>query len=147
MNSSRCRKDLEIKDLSTGIEMNENDQANSNDDSNLSENNVTDEDVGENLTLNEDGAIDELNSQTTDRPIIKNNAGIKKVIRTECDIKFACNQCDKQYSHQRHLTRHIQSVHEDVKYDCNQCDKQFKQQSSLTYHIQSIHEGVKYACN
>ena len=42
---------------------------------------------------------------------------------------------------------HIQTKHEGVKYACNQCDQQFTQQSSLTTHIQSQHEGVKYACN
>ena len=33
-----------------------------------------------------------------------------------------------------------------VKYACNQCDHQFTQQSSLKTHIQSVHEGIKYAC-
>ena len=49
--------------------------------------------------------------------------------------------------HSRVLTTHIKSVHEGVKYACNQCDKQYTDHSSLRKHIQSTHEGVEYACN
>ena len=62
-------------------------------------------------------------------------------------VKYACNQCDQQFTLKRSLTKHIQSAHEGIKYACNQCDKLFTQQNSLTVHIQSIHEGVKYGCN
>ena len=62
-------------------------------------------------------------------------------------VKYACNQCDQQFTQQNNLTTHIKSKHEGVKYACNQCDQQFTLQRSLTKHIQSIHEGVKYACN
>ena len=62
-------------------------------------------------------------------------------------MKYACNQCDKQFTEQPKLTRHIKSVHEGVKYACNQYDHQATRQDRLTIHIQSVHEGVKYACN
>merc|ERR1712079_47762 len=62
-------------------------------------------------------------------------------------VKYACNQCDYQATQQTHLTQHIQSIHKGVKYGCNQCDKQYTQQADLTRHIQSKHEGVKYTCN
>ena len=39
-------------------------------------------------------------------------------------VKYACDQCDKQFTQQSHLTRHIQSKHEGVKYACDQCDYQ-----------------------
>ena len=62
-------------------------------------------------------------------------------------IKYACDECDYQATQQAHLTIHIQSKHEGVKYGCNQCDYQATHQSNLKKHIQSKHEGVKYACD
>ena len=41
----------------------------------------------------------------------------------------------------------LATVHKGVKYACNQCDQQFTQRGSLKTHIQSVHEGVKYPCN
>ena len=61
-------------------------------------------------------------------------------------VKYACNQCDQQFTQQSALTTHIKSVHEGVKYACNQCDKQYTDHSSLRKHIRST-QGVKYVCN
>ena len=165
-------KNLEIKELSTGIAM--NDQVESN------ENNVADEymDIAgaPPHTLHEEGVNVEPQAQT--KPITPNNAANRRVRRTEvvtgdarfqckdCErsfrsqpglwhhtkskhegVKYACNQCDYQAGHQGDLTKHILSVHKGVKYACNQCDQQFTQQNNLTTHIKSKHEGVKYACN
>ena len=62
-------------------------------------------------------------------------------------VKYACNQCDQQFTKQDSLTTHIQTKHEGVKYACNQCDQQFTQQDNLTRHVQYKHEGINYACN
>ena len=51
--------------------------------------------------------------------------------------------CDKHFTMQGYLKKHIKSKHKGVKYSCNQCDKQFTQQGALTTHLQSKHEGVK----
>ena len=61
--------------------------------------------------------------------------------------KFVCDQCEKQFTQQIHLSRHIISVHEGVKFACDQCDKQFCDKFVLNRHIQSIHEGIKFACD
>ena len=53
--------------------------------------------------------------------------------------KFQCSQCDKLFSHNKGVHRHIRSVHGGVKYACNQCDQQFTQQSNLTTHIKRRH--------
>ena len=45
------------------------------------------------------------------------------------------------------MTKHIQSKHQGVKYACNQCGKQFTFQSAQRNHIRSQHQGIKYACN
>ena len=116
-------KNLEIKELSTGIEM--NDHTTSNEECNEHEDTVPNQDPPQ--TLNE-----EVEYPTTP---------------TSTKLKYVCNQCDRQFTAKKSLTRHIQSIHEGVKYACNQCDQQFTLQCNLKTHIRSIHEGVKYACN
>ena len=88
----------------------------------------------------------EHKKNTSTNTIMRNNATSKRVSRA-VGKKYACKQCDKQFTCLSGLRRHIQSIHEGVKYACNQCDYQATQQSSLTTHIQSKHECVKYACN
>ena len=170
-------KNLEIKYLSTGIEM--NDQTPSNE-SVEHDNNIADEnmDLDEGITspFNEDGG-EYVESQVNTKPEIQNKSSNRRVTTEllsedeklkcqECErifnsqpalryhtkskhegVKYACNHCDYQATAKSALTIHVQSKHEGVKYACNQCDKQFTQQSGLTTHIQSKHEGVKYACN
>ena len=53
--------------------------------------------------------------------------------------KFQCSQCDKLFSNNKSVHRHIRSVHEGVKYACNQCDHQATQQSNLKTHIKRKH--------
>ena len=160
-------KNLEIKELSTGIEM--KDQVESE-----NENDVADENMD--TAGDEDGA--NVEPQAHSEPITPNNAANRILRRTEivlgnvkfqcqdCEktfsgrqglwhhikskhegVKYACNQCDYQATQQGHLRTHIQYKHEGVKYACNQCDKQYTEQSKLIRHIQSLHEGVKYTCN
>ena len=131
----KVSKDLEIKDLSTGIEMNDQAEDRSNEDNNLPENNYADEEVGDNPAQTFDQ--EENETQTVTRPIIRNNAAIKKLSRADGG-KYACNQCDYQAGYPSNLTRHIQSKHEGVKYACNQCDYQATLPTSMTIHIQSI---------
>ena len=72
----------------------------------------------------------------------------KHVLKTESiGPELQCKQCNKHYTDERGLRRHIQSVHEGVKYACDQCHQQFTQPNSLKLHIQSLHEGIKFACN
>ena len=60
--------------------------------------------------------------------------------------KFACDQCEYEATRQKHLTLHIQALHEGVKYACDQCDFKGTTQGSLKRHVQSMHDGVKFAC-
>ena len=132
-------KDKEIKELSTGIEMNDMTQVESN------ENNVADENMdtagAPPHTLHEEGGNVEPQA---------NNTANRRVRRTEVvsvDAKFPCQDCERTFSSRPGLWHHTKTKHEGVKYACNDCDQQFTQQGSLTVHIQSKHEGVKYACN
>ena len=137
----KVSKDLEIKDLSTDMEI--NDQAEDNyEDNTLPENN--DADVGDNPAQTFDQK--EIETVAVARPIIRKNAAIKKFSRADGG-KYACNQCDYQAAYPSNLTRHIQSKHEGVKYACKQCDYQATLPTSMTIHIKSKHEGVKYGCN
>ena len=108
-------KDLEIKELSTGIPTDSNEQ-------HIEHKNNADEDIGDDsaLTVKEDANVE---YQTSNRPITRYNAANKKVSRTE-GVNYACNQCDKKYTRQYLLTTHIQSAHEGIMKACNQCDYQ-----------------------
>ena len=134
-------KNLEIKNLSTSIEM-KDDPTSSNEESSEHQTTFADNDVDEDpaKTLNEDGEYFDNQTHTSTKPTTRN-----KTINKSC--KYACNQCDYQATHQGNLTVHIQSKHEGVKYACNKCDYQAKRPYILRSHIQSIHEGVKYSCN
>ena len=136
----KVSKDLEIKNLSTGKEMTQTEL------NEKHENNR--EDIGEHTaqTFSENDANVEYKTKTESKPIIKNSATSIKVSTTKYS-KYSCKQCDKQYTQQSNLTRHIESAHQGVKYACSQCDLQFTQQVSLALHIKSIHDGVKYPCN
>ena len=69
--------------------------------------------------------------------------------RTFVDLndRYECEPCQKSFSKQVNLTKHIQSVHNGVKYACDQCDHQATQKIDLNRHIKAMHEGVRYACN
>ena len=122
-------KNLEIRELNKDVEMEEPAPSNPN------PADITDTVDVDHKNINE---VKE-GSMIESEPIIN----VKKVIIN----KYACNQCDKHYTQQWILTRHIQSAHEGVKYACNQCDQQYAEHRNLIRHIQSEHEGVKYACD
>ena len=139
-------KNLEIKELSTGIDI--NDQTPANEESNEHENGVPENFDYDTTSLN-DGCVN-VDPQTQTTPTIVNQSGNRKVRRADIltgDSKFKCKDCERIFKSYQALRYHTKSIHEAVKYACNQCDKQFTEQSSLTRHIQSEHEGVKYACN
>ena len=129
-------KNLEIRELSTGMEINY--QFSSNEESNENEKNVVEVDEDRNVHYQPHTSTEPLKTI-----FISEN---KKIDITE-GVENAFNQCDQQFTQQNDLTRHIQSKHGGVKHACNQCDYQATRKDNLTKHIQSKHEGVKYACN
>ena len=155
-------KNLEIQELSIDVEIDKSQIETSNQNQeyvtkaeNVKHNNITE--------VKQDYILESNEEESISREIIKlgskfqcsqcdklfsHNKGVHRHIRSVHEgVKYACNQCDKQFTDQANLTKHIQSVHEGVKYACNQCDHQATRQDNLTRHIKSEHEGVKYACN
>ena len=142
-------KNLEIKYLSTGIEM--NDQTPSKEsvehDNNIADENM-DLDEGTTSPFNEDGG-EYVESQVSTKPEIKNKSSSRRVT-TELlseDEKLKCQECERIFNSQPALRYHTKSKHEGVKYACNHCDYQATAKSALTLHIQSQHLGIKYDCN
>ena len=110
-------KNLEIKELSTGIEM--NDQTTS-DQVETNENNVADENMDiagvPPHALDEDGGNVESQVQTT--PSTINNTASRRGRRTEIVsgvAKFQCQDCEKTYINPLGLWNHLKSKHEGVK--------------------------------
>ena len=143
-------KNLEIKDLSMGIEM--NDKMSSNKENIENDYNIANDEINiEEDTrdpFNEDS--EDVEPQASIKPVIQNNSANRRVGRTELvseNGKLKCQDCERTFNSQPALSYHIKSTHEGIKYACNQCDHQATQQGHLKYHIQSKHEGVKYACN
>ena len=143
-------KNLEIKYLSTGLEM--NDQTPS-DESVEHDNNIADENIdldeGTTYPFNEDGGEYVVESQVSTKSEIQNKSSNRRAT-TELvseDGKLKCQECERIFNSQPALRYHTKSKHEGVKYACNHCDYQATAKSALTIHIQSKHEGVKYACN
>ena len=127
-------KNLEIQELSIDVEIDKSQIETSNQNQeyvtkaeNVKHNNITE--------VKQDYILESNEEESISKEIIKLGS------------KFQCSQCDKLFSHNKVVDRHIRSVHEGVKYACNQCDHQATQQGSLRKHIQSVHEGVKHACN
>ena len=142
-------KNLEIKELSTGIEIN---VQNNSGQVGGTENKVADKSMDINdVPLHEDSA--NIDSQAETKPITPNNAANRIVRRTEIlseSGNIQCQDCGKVFDSIPGLRIHTKSKHEGIKYAyyaCNQCDWKFTQQGNLTIHIKSKHEGVKYACN
>ena len=145
-------KNLEIKGLSTDLEKNE--QTSSKKESMEDEYDFTEDDVDDDpsQTLNEDvanGTTDggKYACKQCDKQFTTQSI-LKSHIQSKHEgVKYACDQCAYEATHQSNLKSHIQSVHEGVKYACDQCDKQFTKQDKLKDHTQATHDGIKYACN
>ena len=63
------------------------------------------------------------------------------------DGPYKCIQCDKEFSSNTNLTKHIRIHTGEKLYKCNLCEKTFSQQYDLKRHSE-IHTGEKlYKCN
>ena len=54
-----------------------------------------------------------------------------------------CDLCNKAFSENRDLKKHIKCVHEGLKnHKCDICDKAFSEPWKLKRHILTVHEGL-----
>ena len=126
----KVAQDLEVKEISDGVEMGSGEEE-------TAEEDVIEEEIDE--TLEEE--TENKKNETKPRP---------RQPRTQIsnDTKSAqCPECGSKFSARYVMLKHYRSKHEGVKYPCNQCDYQATTQSSLQRHIQSQHEGIRYSCN
>lgn len=57
---------------------------------------------------------------------------------------FSCEKCNKTFNWKSNLDRHIDKIHmESERSDCQECDKTFTQNYSLKRHVESEHRGMK----
>ena len=124
-------KNLEIKELSNGMIMNNQTVSNEHEEVFVK-------------TFNEDVEYD---IQTIPSKPISSKIRESRTEVVSEDAKFKCQDCERVFNSKSALWYHNKSKHESLKYACHQCDYQAAQQSHLTVHIQSKHEGVKYSCN
>jgi len=65
---------------------------------------------------------------------------------------FRCDQCDKDFTRNAHLKRHLQVNHQGIKaispanFQCDKCDSTFANQYSLKKHFKKFHEVKQYSC-
>ena len=58
--------------------------------------------------------------------------------------RFYCDQCEKSYTIQPDLNRHIRTIHDGIKdYKCTQCDYACGDRGNLTKHIKQIHDKIR----
>ena len=124
-------KNLEIRELSKDVEIDEADP------SNQHQKYITDF-----VNFDHNNSIEEEESST-----IESEPEPTREVIPSIGSKFQCPRCDKLFSHKWNVYKHIKSAHEGVKYACNECDHQVTDQTSLRRHIQAKHGGVKYDCN
>ena len=67
----------------------------------------------------------------------------------ENDHPYQCEICDKRFSRNWSLKKHVKTVHEGVKnHQCRICNKSFGTLSNLKRHLKSVHEKKKdFQCN
>ncbi|KAL1448897.1 hypothetical protein WDU94_000147 [Cyamophila willieti] len=59
--------------------------------------------------------------------------------------RFPCSQCEKTFSKNSNLQKHIRHIHDGKKYPCSLCDKVFAAKDRFIQHLDN-HDGVKYTC-
>ena len=62
-------------------------------------------------------------------------------------IKYKCQQCPKEYNQVDNLKRHVEAIHGGIKYRCQQCPKEYTQIDNLKTHVKITHEGQRFPCN
>ena len=85
---------------------------------------------------------DNQDSSQTDED--QNAGGENQQVKLNIVKKHKCPSCDKHFTHQNSVSRHISAVHEGKKpYVCEICGASFSQNKNLAVHVAAKHEGKK----
>ena len=61
---------------------------------------------------------------------------------------FGCDKCDRKFTSEKDLKRHISEVHEGTKpFECEFCDRKFSRKDAVKHHIAQVHEGKLFKCD
>jgi len=60
-----------------------------------------------------------------------------------CIKSFPCDHCEKMFSSNSNVQKHVSSVHEKVRFPCPYCKKEYV---NLQDHIKTIHEAAQTEC-
>lgn len=61
---------------------------------------------------------------------------------------FNCLKCDKAFTRDEHLTRHILSTHNKLKpFVCGICNRPFSRRDLLLRHAKNLHQGLEKSIN
>ena len=63
---------------------------------------------------------------------------------------FKCTSCDKSFTENGNLKRHVTTLHGKEKnkhYKCFQCDKSYAWKGDFVQHVKVVHEEKRYICN
>lgn len=107
------------------------------------------EELDQSEYLSED---DKVKYPSYNEKLENNSASEPSIMKCKCKVnlggqRFACWNCDKDFSSKYDLKRHVEVDHEGKRYSCNQCDYQAKENSKLLRHIKAMHDGVEFKCH
>ena len=85
-----------------------------------------------------EGKLDEVKETDKVRTISKSTG--------ESAGSFQCQECEKKFTLNQHLKRHVEAIHGGLKHKCQQCSKEFTTTDNLKRHKEAIHGGIKYRC-
>merc|ERR1712150_135882 len=128
----KVAKDLEVKEISKGVEMQNEEE------------DVTGETVVEDEEKETEVHEYDEPKQTPETKIRQRQP--PKQISSETK-SIECPECGKTFARKDNMLIHYRSKHEGIKYPCNHCEYQATDKSNLQKHVQSVHEGIKYPCN
>ncbi len=124
----KVAKDLEVKEISKGVEMHNEE-----------------EDVTEEIAVDDEEkeSVEDDEPKQTSENKIRQRQPRNQVSRFK---STECPECEAVFTTKRAMVIHYRSKHEGIKYPCNQCDYQATQQSSLQTHITGKHSDTILQC-
>merc|ERR1712150_415475 len=123
----KVAKDLEVKEISKGVEMP----------------GEVEDIIDDNIPENVEETFQQENQSQVQKPKLRR---ARSQISTDTKSN-KCPECEAVFKAKSSMLTHYRSMHEGVRYSCNQCDYQATQQGSLQTHITAKHNDTVYKCD